>query len=90
MDTDPKGMCNNTFKACLQELKKHCFPKNSARLQKAYLCNYVWKPSKLSIKNNAARQQDINGMLARFPAPDNRPLADDKLCNTIYQIVKHK
>eukprot|EP00957_Ditylum_brightwellii_P176662 13455693-Ditylum_brightwellii.AAC.1 len=78
------------FKACLQELKKHYFPKNSARLQKAYLYNHIRKPSKLSIKNTAARLWDVNGMLAQFPTPDNRPLADNKLCNILYQLVKHE
>eukprot|EP00957_Ditylum_brightwellii_P070405 5349642-Ditylum_brightwellii.AAC.1 len=57
-DTAPQGVCNDTFKACLQELKKHYFLKNSARLQKAYLCNHIRKPSKLSIKNTAARLRD--------------------------------
>eukprot|EP00957_Ditylum_brightwellii_P005617 429721-Ditylum_brightwellii.AAC.1 len=57
-DTSPKGVCNDMFKACLQELKKRYFTKNSARLQKAYLCNHIRKPRKLSIKNTAARLQD--------------------------------
>eukprot|EP00957_Ditylum_brightwellii_P167313 12737099-Ditylum_brightwellii.AAC.1 len=83
-------MCNDTFKACLQELKKHYFPKHSARLQKAYLCNHIWKPKKLSIKNTAARLRDMNGMLAWFPALDNRPMADDELCNILYRMVKHE
>eukprot|EP00957_Ditylum_brightwellii_P190901 14536147-Ditylum_brightwellii.AAC.1 len=29
-------------------------------------------------------------MLAQFPAPDNRPMSDDKLCNILYRMVKHK
>eukprot|EP00957_Ditylum_brightwellii_P191390 14571724-Ditylum_brightwellii.AAC.1 len=57
-DTAPKGMCDDTFKACLQELKKHYFPKKLTRLQKAYLCNHIRKPNKLSIKNTAARLWD--------------------------------
>eukprot|EP00957_Ditylum_brightwellii_P209995 15364460-Ditylum_brightwellii.AAC.1 len=89
-DTAPKGVCDNTFKACLQELKKHYFPKNSARLQKAYFHNHIWKPSKLSIKNTTASLQDVNSMLAQFPAPDNKPMADDKLCNILYHMVKHE
>eukprot|EP00957_Ditylum_brightwellii_P096991 7385985-Ditylum_brightwellii.AAC.1 len=28
-------------------------------------------------------------MLAQFAAPDNRPMVDDKLCNILYQMVKH-
>eukprot|EP00957_Ditylum_brightwellii_P048851 3706496-Ditylum_brightwellii.AAC.1 len=76
-DTAPKGVCNNTFKACLQESKKHYFPKNSVRLQKAYISNHIQKPSKLTIKNTTARLRDANGMLAQFPAPDNRPMADN-------------
>eukprot|EP00957_Ditylum_brightwellii_P035861 2717796-Ditylum_brightwellii.AAC.1 len=78
-DTDPKGVCNDTFKACLQELKKHYFPKNLARLQKAYLCNYIQKPTELLIKNTAARLRDVNGILAWFPALDNNPMADNEL-----------
>eukprot|EP00957_Ditylum_brightwellii_P189317 14409597-Ditylum_brightwellii.AAC.1 len=83
-DTDLKGVCNDTFKACLQELKKHYFLKNSVRLQNAYLCNHIRKLSKVSIKNTAARLWDVNGMLAQFPAPDNRPMADNKFCNILY------
>eukprot|EP00957_Ditylum_brightwellii_P196603 14979511-Ditylum_brightwellii.AAC.1 len=30
MDTAPKGVHGETFKSCLQELKTHYFPKNSA------------------------------------------------------------
>eukprot|EP00957_Ditylum_brightwellii_P096038 7316683-Ditylum_brightwellii.AAC.1 len=90
MDTSVLGMCDNTFKACLQELKKHYIPKNSARLQKAYLCNHIWKPQKLSIKNTAARLRDINGMLARFPALDNKPMGDNELCDILYRMVKHE
>eukprot|EP00957_Ditylum_brightwellii_P096707 7365378-Ditylum_brightwellii.AAC.1 len=89
-DTALKSVCDNMFKACLQELKKHYFLKNLARLQKAYLCNHIQKPSKLLIKNTAARLRDVNDMLARFPAPDNKPMADDELCNILYQMVKHK
>eukprot|EP00957_Ditylum_brightwellii_P186887 14231681-Ditylum_brightwellii.AAC.1 len=89
-DTDPKGMYDDMFKACLQELKKHYFLKNSARLQKAYLCNHIRKPSKLLIKNTAARLQDVNGTLMRFPAPDNNPVADDELCDILYWMVKYK
>eukprot|EP00957_Ditylum_brightwellii_P081899 6229368-Ditylum_brightwellii.AAC.1 len=40
-DKPVKGICKDTYKACLQELEKHYFPKNSARLQKAYLCNHL-------------------------------------------------
>eukprot|EP00957_Ditylum_brightwellii_P094567 7202575-Ditylum_brightwellii.AAC.1 len=29
-------------------------------------------------------------MLARFPAPDNRPMGDDKLCDILYRMVKHE
>eukprot|EP00957_Ditylum_brightwellii_P208874 15359349-Ditylum_brightwellii.AAC.1 len=89
-DTDPKGVCDETFKVCLQELKKHYFPKDLARLQKAYLCNHIHKPNELSIKNTAARLRDVNDMLARFPAPDNNPMADDELCSILYQMIKHK
>eukprot|EP00957_Ditylum_brightwellii_P100355 7649860-Ditylum_brightwellii.AAC.1 len=78
------------FKACLQELKKHYFPKNSTRLQKAYLHNHIRKPSKLFIKNTAARIWDVNGMLARFPAPDKRLMADNELCDILYPMIKHK
>eukprot|EP00957_Ditylum_brightwellii_P012806 967789-Ditylum_brightwellii.AAC.1 len=89
-DTSPKSVYDDTFKVCPQELKKHYFPKNSARLQKAYLRNHIRKLSKLSIKNTVARLRDVNGMLARFPAPDNRPMADNKLCDILYQMVKHE
>ena len=29
-------------------------------------------------------------MLAQFPAPDNKPMGDDELCNILYRMVKHK
>eukprot|EP00957_Ditylum_brightwellii_P150500 11460392-Ditylum_brightwellii.AAC.1 len=60
LDTVPLRMCNPTFVICFQELKKHYFPKNTSRLQKAYLCNYIKKPNKLSIKNIAARLCNVN------------------------------
>eukprot|EP00957_Ditylum_brightwellii_P155172 11812648-Ditylum_brightwellii.AAC.1 len=30
LDMAPLGMCNPTFAICLQELKKHYFPKNTS------------------------------------------------------------
>eukprot|EP00957_Ditylum_brightwellii_P109268 8334679-Ditylum_brightwellii.AAC.1 len=45
-----KYICDNTFKVCLQELKRHYFPKNLAWIQKAYLHNRIKKPNKLSIE----------------------------------------
>eukprot|EP00957_Ditylum_brightwellii_P052198 3958004-Ditylum_brightwellii.AAC.1 len=41
LDIFPLGMCNPTFATCLQELKKHYFPKNLAHFQKAYICNHI-------------------------------------------------
>eukprot|EP00957_Ditylum_brightwellii_P133723 10195872-Ditylum_brightwellii.AAC.1 len=29
-------------------------------------------------------------MLAQFPAPDNRLMADDELCSILYWMVNHK
>eukprot|EP00957_Ditylum_brightwellii_P203296 15334050-Ditylum_brightwellii.AAC.1 len=89
-DTALTGMCDDTFKACFQELKKHYFPKRLARLQKAYLRNHIRKRNKLSIKNTAARLRDVNSMLAHFLALDNKPMADNELCNILYWMVKHK
>eukprot|EP00957_Ditylum_brightwellii_P181155 13798840-Ditylum_brightwellii.AAC.1 len=85
-DTAPLGMCDPTFTICFQELKKHYFPKNASRFQKSYLPNYIKKPNKLTIKNTAARLHNVNGMMARFPAPGNNPMADDELCNILYQM----
>eukprot|EP00957_Ditylum_brightwellii_P085825 6528398-Ditylum_brightwellii.AAC.1 len=36
-DKPTKGICDDTLMVCLQELKRHYFPKNLAWLQKAYL-----------------------------------------------------
>eukprot|EP00957_Ditylum_brightwellii_P024515 1850447-Ditylum_brightwellii.AAC.1 len=68
-DVPPKGVCPDIFRACLQELKKHYFPKNLACHQKAYLRNYAKKLNKLLIKNTAAKLCEVNGMLTHFPAP---------------------
>eukprot|EP00957_Ditylum_brightwellii_P101699 7750526-Ditylum_brightwellii.AAC.1 len=78
------GICNWTFMACLQELKKYYFPKNLARLQKAYLCNHIKKANKLSIKNTATRLYNVNGMLAQFLALEINLIAEDELCNILY------
>eukprot|EP00957_Ditylum_brightwellii_P085965 6540589-Ditylum_brightwellii.AAC.1 len=89
MDAPPKGICSDAFKVCLQELKKHYFLKNLACLQKTYLCNYVKKLNKLSIKNTPAQLHKMNGRLTHFPAQGHNPMVEDELCNIIYQIVKH-
>eukprot|EP00957_Ditylum_brightwellii_P193846 14761512-Ditylum_brightwellii.AAC.1 len=66
-DTPPLlCMSNPTFSICLQELKKHYFPKKLACFQKAYLCNHVKKPNKLNVKNTTAHLCGSNGMLAQF------------------------
>eukprot|EP00957_Ditylum_brightwellii_P164237 12504004-Ditylum_brightwellii.AAC.1 len=31
----------------------------------------------------------MNGMLSRFPTPNNDPMIKDKLCNILYHMVKH-
>eukprot|EP00957_Ditylum_brightwellii_P136228 10389367-Ditylum_brightwellii.AAC.1 len=84
LDTVLLGMCNSTFAICLQELKKHYFLKNASCLQKIYLCNYIKKPHKLSIKNTAARLCNVNSMMTRFAALRNNTMVDDELCNILY------
>eukprot|EP00957_Ditylum_brightwellii_P141250 10761694-Ditylum_brightwellii.AAC.2 len=77
MDEPAKCICKDTYKVCLQELKKHCFPKNLAQLQKAYIRNHVKKPNKLSIKNTTVQLRKVNGMLMHFPVPGSIPMAED-------------
>eukprot|EP00957_Ditylum_brightwellii_P125401 9558064-Ditylum_brightwellii.AAC.1 len=89
MDKPAKGIYKDTYKVCLQELKKHYFPKNSAQLQNAYLCNHVKKPNKLLIKNTTVQLRKVNSMLTHFPAPKNNPMVEDELCNIMYLMVKH-
>eukprot|EP00957_Ditylum_brightwellii_P028053 2118426-Ditylum_brightwellii.AAC.1 len=84
LDTTPLEMCDPTFAIFLQDLKKHYFPKNVSHLQKAYLCNHIKKPNKLSIKNTTMRLLNINSMLAKLPALGNTTMADDELCNILY------
>eukprot|EP00957_Ditylum_brightwellii_P005316 405692-Ditylum_brightwellii.AAC.1 len=88
-DTAPLGMCGPIFAICLQDLKSHDFLKNASCLQKAYLCNHIKKPNKLSIKNTATRLRDVIGMLAKFLVPGNTPMMDDELCGILYRMVKH-
>eukprot|EP00957_Ditylum_brightwellii_P157172 11962175-Ditylum_brightwellii.AAC.2 len=83
------GISMDIYKVCLGLPKKQYFPRNAARLQKDYLCNHIKKPNKLPIKNTAARLREINGMLSRFPVPNNDPMAEDELCNILYCMVKH-
>eukprot|EP00957_Ditylum_brightwellii_P125517 9567400-Ditylum_brightwellii.AAC.1 len=83
------GICMETYKVCLDLVKKQYFPQNAARLQKDYLCNHIKKPNKLLVTNTAARLGEINCMLSRFPVPNNDPMAKDKLCNILYCMVKH-
>eukprot|EP00957_Ditylum_brightwellii_P189880 14455401-Ditylum_brightwellii.AAC.1 len=47
---------------------------------------WTWwkKPNKLSIKNTAARLRDVNGMFAKFLAPENNPMVGDELYNILY------
>eukprot|EP00957_Ditylum_brightwellii_P146626 11162153-Ditylum_brightwellii.AAC.1 len=88
MDKPARGICKDTYKMCLQELKKHYFPKNSALLQKAYLRSHVKKPNKLFVENTTAQLREICGMLMHFSVPRNTPMAEDELCGIIYQMIK--
>eukprot|EP00957_Ditylum_brightwellii_P121780 9287144-Ditylum_brightwellii.AAC.1 len=83
-DTAPNGIYLETFKLCLQELKKHYLLKTLACLQKAYLCNHIKKLNKLSIKNTPVWLCDVNSMLVHFPAPGNNLMVEDELCDIIY------
>eukprot|EP00957_Ditylum_brightwellii_P069368 5265699-Ditylum_brightwellii.AAC.1 len=84
LDTAPLGVCDPTFAICLQELKKHYFPKNVSCLQKSYLCNYIKKPNKLNIYYTTSRLHNVNSMMARFLALGNNLMVDDELCNILY------
>eukprot|EP00957_Ditylum_brightwellii_P126594 9648785-Ditylum_brightwellii.AAC.1 len=75
MDGMASGICTETYMVCLNLPKKHYFPCNVARLQKDYLCNHIKKSNNLPNKNIAAKLQEINGILARFPGPNNDPMA---------------
>eukprot|EP00957_Ditylum_brightwellii_P084884 6454735-Ditylum_brightwellii.AAC.1 len=83
------GICMDTYQVCLGLLKKQYFPRDVARLQKDYLCNHIKKSNKLLVRNTAARLREINGMLSRFPMPNNDPMAEDKLCNILYCMVEN-
>eukprot|EP00957_Ditylum_brightwellii_P040132 3037274-Ditylum_brightwellii.AAC.1 len=69
---------------------KQCIQGVSPRVEETLFPEDLCKATKGLNKNTTARLQDINGMLARFPAPDNRLMADGELCDILYQMVKHK
>eukprot|EP00957_Ditylum_brightwellii_P178350 13583271-Ditylum_brightwellii.AAC.1 len=69
--------------------KNHYFPKNLTCLQKAYLCNHVKRPNKLTIKNTTVRLCKVESILMHFLIPGNIPMTEDELCNIIYHMAKH-
>lgn len=75
---------NQAFDLCLSALTRHVFPKRAAQLQKRYLRRYVRKPEDMTTKQFAARLQELNSYLPKFPTivQDGEPvrkLEEDEL-----------
>ena len=75
---------NASYELCMDALARHVFPKRAAQLQKRYMRRFVRKPVTMSTKQFAARLQELNSYLPKFPttAPGqavNAKLDDDEI-----------
>ena len=69
-----------TFKECLEELKKHIFPQRALANQKRYMRRFLRKPRDMSVREFAARLNEINEYLSDFPpSNENNKLLMDEL-----------
>jgi hypothetical protein len=57
----------NNFNRAMEEVAKHVFPTQAAKLQKRYLRRFVCKPLTMNVRKFAARIQEINNYLPFFP-----------------------
>ena len=58
---------NNSYELCMDALARHVFPKRASQLQKRYMRRFVRKPATMSTKQFAARLQELNAYLPKFP-----------------------
>ena len=58
---------NNSYELCMDALARHVFPKRASQLQKRYMRRFVRKPAGMTTKQFAARLQELNAYLPKFP-----------------------
>jgi hypothetical protein len=70
---------NAAYESCMDALARHVFPKRALQLQKRYMRRFVRKPAEMSTRQFAARLQELNAYLAKFPTTAPGQPAPDKL-----------
>ena len=58
---------NAAYESCMDALARHVFPKRALQLQKRYMRRFVRKPANMSTRQFAARLQELNAYLSKFP-----------------------
>jgi len=77
---------NQSYELCMDALGRHVFPKRASQLQKRYMRRFIRKPADMTTKTFAARLQELNTYLPKFPtaAPglaSVNKLDDDEIVN---------
>ena len=70
---------NNSYELCMDALARHVFPKRASQLQKRYMRRFVRKPINMTTKQFAARLQELNAYLPKFPTAHAGQAAVSKL-----------
>jgi hypothetical protein len=70
---------NNSYELCMDALARHVFPKRASQLQKRYMRRFVRKPASITTKQFAARLQELNAYLPKFPTAASGQTAVTKL-----------
>lgn len=58
---------NTSYEWCMDAVARHVFPKRASQLQKRYMRRFIRKPATMSTKQFAARLQELNAYLPKFP-----------------------
>ena len=67
------------FRTCVEELKKHVFPRKALSSQKRYMRRFLRKPRDMPIREFVTRLVEINELLVEFPpsGPNNKLPMDE-------------
>lgn len=86
---------NTTYELCMDALARHVFPKRASQLQKRYMRRFIRKPADMSTRMFAARLQELNNYLPKFPTtapgmPAPAKLEDDEIVDIMeFGVPRH-
>ena len=83
----PMGVTEVSYTMTISKFKASAFKKYAARYQVSYLSKRLRKPSNVTIRACSTRLKGINGLLKPFPGPENKPLSEGDLIESLVNMA---